>query len=78
MSGLWTAAETGSMALGPVVVLALLAVGGFRSGGVADQPTSASWAIVLAFSLVPAILAGMSLFLIRGLGRSYPRWTERA
>ena len=77
MSGLWTASETGAMALGPVVVLALLAFGGFRSGGVSDQPGTAQWAIVLAFSLVPALLAGASLLLIRTLGRSYPRWTER-
>lgn len=76
MSGLWTASETGAMALGPVVVLAMLAVGGFRSGGLSDQPEAAQWAIVLAFSLVPALLAGSSLFLIRSLGRSYPRWTE--
>lgn len=78
MSGLWTASETGSMALGPVIVLALLAVGGFRSGGVADQPGSAVWTIVFAFSLVPAILAGVSLLVVRTLGRSYPRWTEKA
>ncbi|MCD2261850.1 MFS transporter [Dietzia aurantiaca] len=78
MSGLWTASETGSMALGPVLVLALLAVGGFRSGRVDEQPGSAVWAIVLAFSLVPALLAGASLLMIRALGDSYPRWTERA
>ncbi len=78
MSGLWTAAETGSMALGPVIVLALLAVGGFRSGGLSEQPGSAVWAIVLAFSLVPALLAGASLMMVRRLGRSYPRWTETA
>ncbi|KAA0919692.1 MFS transporter [Dietzia sp. ANT_WB102] len=77
MSGLWTASETGAMALGPAVVLTLLAIGGFRSGGVADQPGTAHWAIVLAFSLVPAILAGASLLMIRSLGRSYDRWTER-
>lgn len=76
MSGLWTASETGSMALGPVVVLAMLASGGFRSGGVADQPETAQWAIVLAFSLVPALLAGSSLFFIRSLGKSYLRWSE--
>lgn len=76
MSGLWTAAETGAMSLGPVVVLAMLAVGGFRSGGVSDQPAAAQWAIVLAFSLVPALLAGASLLVVRALGRSYPRWTE--
>lgn len=76
MSGLWTASETGSMALGPVVVLSLLALGGFRSGGVADQPGAAQWAIVLGFSLVPALLAGASLVLIRALGRAHPRWRE--
>lgn len=76
MSGLWTASETGAMALGPVIVLALLAAAGFRSGGVADQPESAQWAIVLAFSLVPALLALASLSVIRSLGRAYPRWTE--
>lgn len=74
MSGVWTASETGSMALGPVFVLIMLAIGGFRSGGVADQPEAAHWAIVLAFSLLPAVLAGSSLLLIRSLGRSYPRW----
>ena len=78
MSGLWTASETGSMALGPVIVLALLAVGGFRSGGVPEQPGSAVWAIVLAFSLVPALLAGTSLLIVRTLGTSYPRWTEKS
>ena len=77
MSGLWTAAETGSMALGPALVLAVLALGGFRSGGVADQPASATWAIVLAFSLVPAVLSAASLVVIRTLAGSYPRWMER-
>ena len=76
MSGLWTAAETGAMSLGPVLVLLMLAVGGFRSGGVSDQPATAQWAIVLAFSLVPAFLAGASLLVVRRLGRAYPRWTE--
>ena len=78
MSGLWTASETGSMALGPVVVLALLAVTGFRSGGVADQPEPALWAIILGFSLVPALLTAASLLVIRALGREHPSWTEPA
>ena len=78
MSGLWTASETGSMALGPVVVLALLAFGGFRSGGVVDQPDTALWAIVLGFSLVPALLTGVSLLVVRALGREHPSWTEPA
>ena len=76
MSGLWTAAETGSMALGPVIMLVLLALAGFRSGGVTDQPEAARWAIVIGFSLVPALLAAASLWVIRTLGHAYPRWTE--
>lgn len=75
MSGLWTASETGSMALGPVVVLALLAVGGFNSGGVAEQSDTARWAIVLGFSVVPALLTALSLPVVRALGREYPRWS---
>ena len=43
---------------------------------VSDQPGSAVWAIVLAFSLVPAALAGVRLRMVRTLGRSYPRWLE--
>ena len=77
MSGLWTAAETGAMSLGPVLILALLAVSGFRSGGVSDQSAPARWAIVLGFSALPAVLAGASLLAVRALGTSYPRWTER-
>lgn len=68
MSGLWTAGETSGLALGPGVVLLLLAVGGFRSSTDAvtvAQPDTAHLAIVLAFSLVPALLVALSLVLLR-------------
>ena len=68
MSGLWTAGETTGLALGPVVVLVLLGLTGFRSsaaGEVLAQPTAATTAIVLAFSIVPAALVGLSLLLLR-------------
>ncbi|OLT41387.1 MFS transporter [Serinicoccus sp. CNJ-927] len=68
MSGLWTAGETTGLALGPVVVLVLLGLTGFRSstaGEVLAQPTAASTAIVLAFSIVPAALVTSSLLLLR-------------
>lgn len=68
MSGLWTAGETAGLALGPAVVLLLLAAGGFRSSTgdvVLTQPDSAHLLIVLAFSLIPAALVGASLLVLR-------------
>jgi Na+/melibiose symporter-like transporter len=68
MSGLWTAAETGGLALGPGIVLLLLGLTGFRSrtfGTVGTQPDAALAAIVLAFSLAPALLVGASLLVLR-------------
>ncbi|HLS45821.1 MAG TPA: MFS transporter [Ornithinicoccus sp.] len=75
MSGLWTAGETAGMALGPVVVLLLLALGGFRSS-TADQtlaqPDAAHMMIVLAFSLLPALLVGASLLVLRSYDDPVP------
>ena len=68
MSGLWTAGETAGLALGPALVLLLLAAGGFRSSTgdvVLTQPDSAHLLIVLAFSVVPAVLVALSLVALR-------------
>lgn len=68
MGGLWTAAETTGLALGPFVVLLMLSTGGFissQAGVVADQPGSAHVAIVLAFSIVPAVITIVSLAALR-------------
>ncbi|MDO5741181.1 MAG: MFS transporter [Ornithinimicrobium sp.] len=68
MSGLWTAGETAGFACGPVLVLLMLAAGGFVSSGpgeAASQPAAAHLGIVLAFSAVPAFLALASLLLLR-------------
>jgi glycoside/pentoside/hexuronide:cation symporter, GPH family len=68
MSGLWTAAETAGLAAGPGVVLVLLGVTGFRSstaGTVVAQPDAARMAIVVAFSVLPALLVGASLLVLR-------------
>jgi len=67
MSGVWTALETAGLALGPAVVLGMLAVGGFVSsaGDAAAQPRSAELAIGLAFTLVPAALALVSITALR-------------
>ena len=67
MSGVWTALETAGLALGPAIVLAMLAVGGFVSstGDPVAQPRSADLAIGLAFTLVPAALALVSIRALR-------------
>lgn len=64
LGGVWTAGETAGLALGPTLVLGMLAVTGFvsRTGdAVVDQPASALTGIVVAFSVLPAALALLSL-----------------
>ena len=70
LTGVWTAGETLGLALGPAVLALLLAVGGYVStrGAELAQPASAQTAITLGFSLVPAVLIGLSLLTLRGYG----------
>jgi glycoside/pentoside/hexuronide:cation symporter, GPH family len=66
-TGIWTAGETTGFALGPAIVAVVLAVTGFISTTeteTAVQPDSAISGIVLAFSLLPAVLAALSLPLV--------------
>ncbi len=68
LSGIWTAAETAGLALGPAVFLGVLAVTGFVSktaGETVVQPESALTGIALGFSVVPAILVAISLLVLR-------------
>jgi GPH family glycoside/pentoside/hexuronide:cation symporter len=67
-TGVWTAAETFGMALGPFAYAAVLALGGYVSStdGAVTQPESALRAIELGFSALPAALVAVSLvFLVR-------------
>jgi Na+/melibiose symporter-like transporter len=66
-TGVWTAAETLGLALGPAVFALVLAIGGYRSSTSGDvaQPDSALTAIVLGFSLLPAVLTVASLWWLR-------------
>jgi len=67
-TGVWTAAETFGMALGPFAYAAVLALGGYVSStdGSVTQPESALRAIELGFSALPAALVAVSLvFLVR-------------
>jgi Na+/melibiose symporter-like transporter len=68
-TGVWTAGETLGAAIGPGLVLMVLAIGGFVSSRADEQvaqPDSAISAVLLAFSLVPALLLALSLpFILR-------------
>jgi GPH family glycoside/pentoside/hexuronide:cation symporter len=63
-TGVWTAAETLGLALGPGVFALALALGHYRSSTDGDvaQPGSAVAAIVIGFSLLPAVLMVVSLY----------------
>ncbi|MFD4181063.1 MFS transporter [Rhodococcus sp. NPDC058514] len=68
-SGVWTAAETVGMALGPAVVLAILAVTGFVSSTgehTVTQSDGSIAGIVIAFAAVPAVLVAASMIALRG------------
>jgi glycoside/pentoside/hexuronide:cation symporter, GPH family len=74
-TGLWTAAETLAFALGAGAFAAVLAVSGFRSSDAehtAVQPESALTGITLGMSLLPAALAAVSLWLLRGYDEETP------
>lgn len=62
-TGIWTAGETLGLALGPGLYAAVLALGGYVSshvGSVVVQSDSALTAIVVGFSVVPAVIVGLS------------------
>jgi Na+/melibiose symporter-like transporter len=63
-TGVWTAGETGAFAVGPALVLLLLAVTGYISttaGQVVVQPDTAIVGIAFAFSVLPVVLVALSL-----------------
>ncbi|MBN9139887.1 MAG: MFS transporter [Micrococcales bacterium] len=69
--GVWTAGETTGMALGAVLLTLVLAATGYQeavAGQTVEQSANAVAGIVLSFSIMPAIMIGLSLW---ALGR-YP------
>ncbi|GAC57633.1 putative major facilitator superfamily transporter [Gordonia hirsuta DSM 44140 = NBRC 16056] len=67
LSGLWTAAETFGMAVGPGLFLLVLAAAGFVSStgdSPAAQPHSALVGITAGFALLPAALIALSLLIL--------------
>lgn len=67
LTGLWTAGETLGLALGPGVFAMVLTFGGYVSSATetVSQPESARWAILLGFTVVPALLVGPIVALLR-------------
>ncbi|MEP9415507.1 MFS transporter [Gordonia sp. VNQ95] len=67
VGGVWTAGETTGMALGAVLFTVILTVGGYISSDAdssVTQPGSAVSAMVAGFSVVPAVLALISLWFV--------------
>jgi GPH family glycoside/pentoside/hexuronide:cation symporter len=65
-TGLWTGGETLGLALGPGVFGLVLQIGGYRSGvGAEHQPPSARTAIILGFTVLPAVIMLVALPLLR-------------
>ena len=63
-TGVWTAGETAAFAVGPALVLMMLAITGFISttaGQTVTQPDSAILGVTLAFSVLPVVLVALSL-----------------
>jgi GPH family glycoside/pentoside/hexuronide:cation symporter len=72
-TGVWTAGETLGFALGPGLVLVVLAISGFvssRADEQVSQPDSAITGVLAAFTLVPAVLVALSIPFIVRYGRA--------
>jgi glycoside/pentoside/hexuronide:cation symporter, GPH family len=66
-TGVWTAGETAAFAIGPAMVLLLLAVTGYVSttaGRIVVQPSLAITGVTVAFSVLPVVLVAFSLPLV--------------
>ncbi|MFM9050246.1 MAG: MFS transporter [Actinomycetota bacterium] len=66
-TGVWTAGETAAFAVGPALVLLLLAATGYistTSGETVAQPDLAILGVHLAFSVLPAVLVALSIPLV--------------
>jgi glycoside/pentoside/hexuronide:cation symporter, GPH family len=68
-TGLWTAGETFGLALGPGLYLLVLQLFGYvssSSGTAAAQDDTARLGVLLGFSLLPALIVGLAVLLMRG------------
>ena len=66
-TGVWTAAEKGGLAIGPLIVGLFLATGGFSSGAEAQSAHAILW-VRFAFAAAPALLVLLSLPAVASYG----------
>jgi|HigsolmetaAR206D_1030411.scaffolds.fasta_scaffold00400_18 Na+/melibiose symporter-like transporter len=68
-TGLWTAGETFGLALGPGIYGLVLQLFGYvpsSTGTAAAQPASARLGVLLGFTVLPALLIGLAVLVMRG------------
>ncbi|HEX5596753.1 MAG TPA: MFS transporter [Micromonosporaceae bacterium] len=68
-TGVWTAGETFGLALGPGIyglVLQLFGYASSSSGSAAAQDDTARLGVLLGFTVLPALLVGLAVLLLRG------------
>ncbi|GIF46706.1 Na+/melibiose symporter-like transporter [Asanoa ferruginea] len=68
-TGLWTAGETFGLALGPGIYLLVLQIFGYvssTSGNAAPQDSTARLGVLLGFTVLPGVLVGLAVLLMRG------------
>ena len=68
-TGLWTAGETFGLALGPGIYAVVLQIFGYVSssgGDAAAQSDTARLGVLLGFTVVPAVLVGTAVLVLRG------------
>jgi GPH family glycoside/pentoside/hexuronide:cation symporter len=78
-TGLWTAGETFGLALGPGLYLLVLQVFGYvssSSGTAAVQDGTARLGVLLGFTVLPAVIVGLAVLLMRGYDLTEERLAE--
>lgn len=78
-TGLWTAGETFGLALGPGIYGLVLQLSGYASsatGTTAVQSDSARLGVLLGFTVLPAVLVGFAVLLLRGYDLTAERLAE--
>ena len=66
-----------SHSLGPWILLSVISLFGFDNTPGADQDADAKLGIMIAFTIIPAILILISAFFIRYFPLSGPEWSKK-
>ncbi|MFT7286143.1 MAG: GPH family glycoside/pentoside/hexuronide:cation symporter [Halieaceae bacterium] len=71
-SGVFSATEKLAVALGPLLAGVVLSIYGFKSstGGPVAQDETAIWGMILCYSIIPAVILGLSLLVFSRYGKA--------